>query len=98
MVAPVVLITLATIFGNGLLTAGTAVRDRSPVRARARPPNSTSGAVNAPNDNKAEEAACRCNPEGGFARSPQLLGLLESISEDRGQGGGRYAKQHAQNL
>jgi hypothetical protein len=28
MVAPVVLITLATIFGNGLLTAGIAVRDR----------------------------------------------------------------------
>jgi hypothetical protein len=28
MVAPVVLITLATIFSNGLMTAGTAVRDR----------------------------------------------------------------------
>jgi hypothetical protein len=28
MVAPVVLITLATIFANGLLSAGTAVRDR----------------------------------------------------------------------
>ena len=28
MVAPVVLITLATIFSNGLLTAGTALRDR----------------------------------------------------------------------